>query len=297
MNKNKINIIFIHQGRNDYLLTALKCARESNPLADIFLIGDKANNDIDSVSHKYISDYFYSAKQFEKYYKHFSTNSYEFELFCIQRWFILRDFMKENNLESCFYADSDVLIFANLLAEQSKFENYQLALSEGTCGHNSFWNSFDAINNFCNFTKDVYSENNIETYSKLIDFWTKYKLSKKSGGICDMTLLMFYKEKYPTLVGETANIINGSTYDHNLSSKNQNNTIYNNILGIKKVVWKDNLPYVKDDTNILIRFNTLHLQGWTKKLSAKFYYRNKNIIYYLLKEKMLIFLRSRLKIK
>ncbi|MEI6191057.1 MAG: hypothetical protein WCP24_01645 [bacterium] len=287
-----VNIIFIHRGKADYLTVALKCARGSNPEANIFLISDNANDKIDGIIYKDINNYFNSAKQFAKNYEHLSTNTYEFELFCIERWFILRDFTKTNKLERYFHADSDVLIFSDLAVEWPKFSNFSFTLSENTCGHNSFWNNREALDNFCNFIENIYNKKDLDGYNKTLDFWNDYKLTKKPGGICDMTLFYFYQKKHPTIIGETAQIIDGSTYDHNFSSNIQGGVSYKNILGIKKIIWKNNLPYVKNSSGILVRLNTLHLQGWAKKFSSKFYRREKNILLYFLKEKILIYLKT-----
>lgn len=291
MKKDPINIVIIHRGENDYIHTVLKCAHESNQEANIFLISDRKNNDINFVKYINIDDYFYSAKQFSKNYEHLSTNTYEFELFCIQRWFILRDFMKINKIEKCFYADSDVLIFSNLNTELQKFSNFSFTLSEGTCGHNSFWNNHKALDDFCHFIENIYNKSDLDSYNKILDFWNSYKITQKPGGVCDMTLFKFYKEKYPNNIGETANIIEKSTYDHNFSSNIQDGVFYKNIFGIKKIIWKNNLPYIKNNSNELIKFNTLHLQGWAKKFIPNFYYRDKNINFYFLKEKIKIYLK------
>jgi len=139
MSEESVNIIFIHRGANDYLKFSLAQAHKSNPLANIFLIGDNGNRNIsDFVKHYNIDDYFASALKLENVYQHFSCNSVEFELFCIQRWFVLLDFIKANKIEKFFYADSDVLIFSDLAREWSKFSNFSFTLSSGACGHNSF---------------------------------------------------------------------------------------------------------------------------------------------------------------
>lgn len=275
MENNFVNIILIHRGQSNYLDTALKCARESNPGANIFLIGDRESCDLDFVKCFNIKDYSLGASEFAKNYEHFSTNTYDFELFCIQRWFILRDFMEANNLNNCFYIDSDVLIFSDLISERSKFSNFLFTLSEETCGHNSFWNSFKAIDDFCVFVENIYNKSDEDSYNELINFWEKYQISKELGGVCDMTLFNMYKKRRPGLIGETASLIENSTYDHNFSSSSQNGVIFKNILGIKNIIWQNRIPYVKNSSGDLIKFNTFHFQGATKKYMARAFNRKK----------------------
>lgn len=306
-----INIIFIHKGiagrkKDDYLSISLKCAHKYNPGANIFLISDKIENNFNFVKYFNINDYCSSAKKFIDLYQHFSTNSYDFEIFCIQRWFILRDFMKINKIDNCFYVDSDVLIFSDLSSEWKKFSSFSFTLSEGTCAHNSFWNNYKAIDDFCNFIENIYSKKDFKYYKKMIDFWEKYKLSGNLGGVCDMTLFNFYKEKYPNLIGETATINNGSTFDHNISCLFQGNVYFNNIFGIKNIIWKGNYPYVKISDGRIIKFNTFHCQGWAKKIMNKLFLKKKiislrllcgKIFNYFLKKTNLLGLYNNLKNK
>jgi len=289
-----INIIFIHRGKCNYLRSSLACARRSNPEANIFLIDDNGNCPFDSIKHYNINDYSDSAKEFAKKYQHFSSNPFDFELFCIQRWFILLDFVKINGLENFFYADSDVLIFSNLTSEWPKFSNFSFTLSEGSSGHNSFWNSPKILDDFCNFVMNIYSQKDKIGYKNIVDFWKNYQLSNKAGGVCDMTLFRFYKERCPGIVGETAIIINDSTYDDNFSSGIQNGVRYKmSIFGTKKIYWKSDEPYGKDNFGKLIKFNTLHFQGDKKRYIGRAYQR-KNIYAWgsFVKGKVIIILKK-----
>jgi hypothetical protein len=276
MTSEPINIIFTHSGKCDYLRYSLAAAHRSNPKANIILIDDTNDYQLDYVKRFNINDYSQSAKEFTKIYQHlyYSANPTDFELFYIltwfERWFVISTFIKANGINNFFYADSDVLIFSNLAEEWPKFSKFSFTLSEGTSGHSSFWNSAEAISDFCQFLMDVYSRQNQVSYGKMLDFWNNYQLQKKEGGVCDMTLLRLYSEAHPGKVGETSVIIDGSTYDDNLSSSAQGGNNYQkSIFGIKKIFWKNMMPYGKDASGKLIRFNTLHFQGKKKIYMAK----------------------------
>ncbi|MDD4902098.1 MAG: hypothetical protein PHE24_03100 [Patescibacteria group bacterium] len=272
-----INIIFIHRGQADYLRFSLAGARRSNPTANIILLDDGSNGPFDSIKRYNIDDYSGGAEEFARVYQHFSSNPEWYELFCLQRWFIIADFVKKNGLENFFHADSDVLIFADLAKEWPKFSQFALTLSEGSAGHNSFWNSPEILDDFCRFLTDVYSRKDEAGYQRVVDFWKNYQLKNKPGGICDMTMLNFYKKSRPELVGETAGIIDGSTYDDNFSSSIQGGVHYQmSVWGAKKIYWRSGAPYGKDDSGNLIKFNTLHLQGKKKKYLERAY-QGKNI--------------------
>lgn len=269
-----ISIIFIHLGNSDYLQSSLNLVHETNPDVNIILIGDESNDHFDFVKHYNVADYFNSAKELSSVYQHFSCNPVNFEIFCIQRWFILLDFIKSNNIEIFFYADSDVLIFSNLSDEWLKFVNFSFTLSEGSCGHNSFWNSSDSLKKFCDFIMDVYCGKDKVNYKEIVKFGKDYMLRCNAGGVCDMTFFKFYKKKYPEIVGETAIVIDGSTYDDNFSSNSQGGVQYKTtIFGAKRIHWRSGMPYVKDIQGRFIKFNTLHLQGNKKRYINRAYHR------------------------
>lgn len=91
-------IIFVHTGNAYYLELALSQAKISNPNADIILLGDKYNNKYPYINHFLISDYFESAKEFSEVFFNYSPNKREYELFCFQRWFVIKDFLIRNKI-------------------------------------------------------------------------------------------------------------------------------------------------------------------------------------------------------
>ncbi|NLC92995.1 MAG: hypothetical protein GX677_05985 [Treponema sp.] len=87
----KIPLIFLHKGSPLYLQIALRKAK-SVCSSDVYLIGDETNN-YSYIKHALIKDY--NHNDLEKYYKHMSPNGYNYEIFCLQRWFVLKDFCKQ----------------------------------------------------------------------------------------------------------------------------------------------------------------------------------------------------------
>jgi len=264
-NSEKANIIFIHKGNPEYLGYSLKQVRKSNPEANIYLLGDESNNKYDFIDHYKIADFSEGANKLAKVYEHMSTNTYQFELFCIQRWFILNEFVKKNNINQFFHADSDVLIFVDIAKEFDKFKEYDFTLSQGTSGHDSFWFKTEVLNDFCDFVENIYTKKDIETYNKLKNFHENYKKTGNLGGVCDMTFLRFYKESGFAKVGESTEVIGNSTYDHNFSSSKNGLHLFKSRCSLKKILWKEGAPYGKLVNDNLVKFNTLHLQGGIKK--------------------------------
>src|SRR4051812_6632114 len=106
-----IPIIFVHKGDSFYLNFSLPQAHLSNPGSPIYLITDTKERKYDFVNYVDIADYHKKADQFEKIYRHMSTNHYENELFCFQRWFVIEEFCKKNAISGFLYIDSDILLF------------------------------------------------------------------------------------------------------------------------------------------------------------------------------------------
>ena len=108
-------IIFIHTGYSSYLEFTLRQAKFTSPSSEVILLGDDANASLGSVvRHVNIRQYSKGASEFEKVYQHFSTNPYNYERFCLQRWFMLEEFMRSSGYQEVFVCDSDVLMYADI---------------------------------------------------------------------------------------------------------------------------------------------------------------------------------------
>jgi len=261
--ENLFPIIFIHKGDQKYLRYSLEQAKRSNPKSQIILIGDRSNNKYD-VSHFDIQNFSESANEFTNFYQHLSTQPYLFELFCIQRWFILNEFVQKLGINRFFYADSDVLIFADILKESNKFINYDLALVNGMSGGVSFWFNKDVLNFFCNFIRNIYMKNDIDNYEEIIKLAEDYKKTKRPGGVSDMAFFYLFKKQNLAKIGELTEIIDSSTYDANFSEGQNGQYIFRKRCGVKKIIWRGDYPYGELAEGKFIKFNALHLQGSSK---------------------------------
>jgi hypothetical protein len=170
--------------------------------------------------------------------------------------------MKQNNLEECFYTDSDVMVLTNLdnhifnktsYSKPSDQENYRWSYS----GHTSYWKIED-LDKFCDFCIEIY-----KTKTDLIPKIEYHKTSGKLGGICDMTLLYLYgKDKD---FDNICDINNNSCFDHQIcSGDNVNRNEYEVFNGIKKLEKKDDNLYFKHKEHGSIKANSLHFQGGYK---------------------------------
>lgn len=289
-----IPIVFTHFGKSDFLELAINQAKFTNPNSEIYLLGDDANLYLKGFcNHQQFSKYSECDTVLKEAYKHFSTNSYEFEYFCFKRWFVLLDFMKNNNLNWICAADSDFMLYDNVsdyLTTILKRNNYTAAYcvqeqdfeSFLWCGsgHISFV-SKDFLESFCDFVISTYSSN-FSLLQRKIDYHVKNNIN---GGICDMTLLYLYyienKDDLFNLLVPFICVVFDNKIDYGTNFKvDEYHTKNDNFKAIEMIKGK---PYVLSKENTIIQFVGLHFQGSAKSRMCDFYTGRKSNVFFKLK--------------
>lgn len=255
--KQNLPIVFIHIDDSEYLKYTLAQARISNPAAVIYLIGDLFNDNYDFVEHHNIKNYSSEAELFSKLYKHHSTNSYDGELFCFRRWFILKEFMEHNKIQQCLYLDSDVLLFADIQQEDMKYRDCAFTLSFG-CGQGfNIIHDAGILNEFCDFIVKCFISQSF--YNSLVE--TSDRQFHKC--LSDMVVFYEYQKRTKYKIGDISLIIDKTKHDANINLSEGFETEG----GVKKVIWTNGTPYCREiASDSLIRFNSLHFQGKSKHL-------------------------------
>lgn len=202
---------------------------------------------------------------FARAYEHLSTNHVYFELACIVRWFMLRDWMLENGVPDVLYCDTDVLLFANVESEihsDEYYHNCDFTLSLGTSGHTSFWKR-DVLEWLCGFLGRTYRDRN-ETFQECARIYADMREQGLAGGVSDMLLLkMFAASSAGTLrVGEMSEVRNGGYWDHNINALDD----FAGFMERKAILFLNGEPtayYLPTDERV--RFYSLHMQGGAKR--------------------------------
>ncbi len=281
-------IIVIHNGNQEYLNICLKQAKFSNPSSRIILLGDSKAEKIakknDFVEFYRVCDYFNDASEFAKYYKHFSVNLYKFELFCIQRWFVINEFIRKNNIDNFIHLDSDVLLYTDFEKENAKnaLNEFDMTITS-ISGHTSFFNNQAALQKFCDFVLDLYKNNNefFEQFAKNPnDTNIHYNNLSCIKPLSDMPLLYFFANSGLVKSCDlSATRLNNCIIDDNLSFTNG----YVALKAIKQVVFDSNaFPYFITDNGSalsLVRACSIHCQGAAKILMPDYctYNKDKNV--------------------
>lgn len=250
-----IPIIIVHKGNSFYLEPVLKQIRLFNPDNRICLISTEDTKHYDFVEHFLVDYYMKRANKFAESYVHLSINPYEYELFCFQRWFVIQEFAKEQDIPFFLCLDSDVLIYCDIDEVFNKYLQYDFTICKvmGPCF--TLFNT-TSIARFCDYMFSFYLEP--QKTPRLEAFYKEVK----DGGVCDMTMFTWYQQDvsnnvfdliYPTK--------EKSCFDGNIADAMG----FEMEKGKKRIYWIDDRPFGKlSDTGEFIRFDGLHLQGGAK---------------------------------
>lgn len=159
-------IIVVHFGASPYLDVCLQKAKETNPASRVILLGDAANAGIppvcDGLAEHYDVRHLHTADitELENIYRHRSSLREDFELFCIKRWFYLRNFCREQGIPRCLCLDSDVLVFCDVTREAEAFPPCDITVGKWDDNayliHTAFVYRTEIFNRFTDYILNVY---------------------------------------------------------------------------------------------------------------------------------------------
>lgn len=276
-----IPIFFIHIGNQEYLHYAISSAEKYN--RDVYLLGDKSNQ-------RFCRNWFRlddykdeDTDTFVKNYVHMSCNAPVFDIQCIQRYIILRNFMRRHNMDCACMADSDLLFFENMSrAIQYKdkvyfsFQYDDKGTIVSSSAHCAYW-PLKRLEQFCDFILKMYIED-IEVLKELY----KRKMKIHYRAISDMDLLDLWANQNSQYLISTDKIRNHSVFDHNI------NTIaeyQRNCFGMKKLYRRGDKLYFKKNRK-LVQVNTIHAQGNAKKYMKQFLKKRTSLFWYCIYNKL-----------
>jgi hypothetical protein len=267
-----IPCVFIHLNDTRVLHKTIPQALKFNK--NIVVIGDEPVSeycksvDVDFIN--YTDLYSDELNEFDSNYVHMSSNTPWIEKFCFLRWFMLNEYVKQNNLETIFYSDSDVMLYCNISNEWKKYEQFDASLIHRSCGSTSYFTK-TGLDNFCKYTQETYRDKNSFRFTDLFFKYENHKKNNEPGGVCDMTLLdrFHYADTFgggPARVGEMTHVIEDSAFDHNI---NVDDGVYDydTDRGIKNIEFINGIPFCyHKNLKRNIKFNGLHFQGKAKQL-------------------------------
>lgn len=276
-------IIVLHKGSSDYLKICLAQAKFSNPNSRIILLGDETNETLAKqvgAEHYLICNYFSKAQEFAKIYKHYSTNPYDYELFCFQRWFVVDEFINSEGLDKFLHIDSDVLLYADFSKELEFIDfinNYDLTYSHASA-HTSFFNNSHALGEFCSFISEVFK--NDDFFKQFENNPSERHIYYREGNIelaltkplSDKTLIYFFTKLNRVKCLDTSNTdFAGGFINTNFTCASMGCAPFGSV-SYTVFDAKNNPYFLKPggDMPKLIRMYSIHFQGWKKGLMSKY---------------------------
>lgn len=261
-------ILFIHRDNERHVGLCIEQAKASNPSSRVILIGTSANTRLcgNNIEHYLLGQYNQSAQTFSTHYKHSEHHSsYAYNLFCFLRWFVLRDFMKSQGIKSCWYFDSDVMVYADLskLGDEY-FHNFTFEYSWTTVC------DLEMLEQFCDYTTHYFRDP--ERYQHLLDF------ARGNGNqpVSDMVLFILF-HNYALRRSATYGLNANGFFDHNVNCAFPPQEAQVNSLENKKQIYqKDGALFCKyKEIDEYLKVHTLHFQGHAKAYIP--YFRSPNI--------------------
>jgi hypothetical protein len=275
-------LVFIHKGDSLVLKVAIAQANLSNPSARVILVGDDTYQMLNSpikFEYERINDYSVTAKKFESIYKHSSSNPYSYELFCFQRWFILRELAIKCNINSKFvYLDSDALIYADVDHIFPKIKTEMSVCNEVGPAF-TFFKSLSVLDDYCEFIYSSFTDP--KKYLELENYVTNYN-NVGLPHISDMATLGLFGKK------TNLNDIGRVTEKNFIFCENigESQGLVLGMIG-KKVIRRKGRKFFRTTNGNLVEAGGVHLQGWQKILWP--FYCDKSVLFVFKKEILIDF--------
>lgn len=317
---NKIPIFIHHEigqkkqaGKDKQQFYLKYCISQAEKFGnEVLLFGDYSNK---NWTKKFVNVNEISSKKWDEFvccFENYSTYPDAWAKGIFKRFFLFREYVLTNNIQYFFVLDSDILLYTNL--SELNFWNtidfageiplrQNLINDDGfrwtICAGVSYWtkNSICEFVDFCIYT---YKDNK----HLLLRKWNYHKKNNLPGGVCEMSLLYLWLNNSPNI--RYLNLLNTGINDiqFNLNYMTSENYIDNEYqlfpcLGVKRIKFKNGLPYLVKKNNSEILIKNLHFVGNSKLLMHDIYkfqgIKPITYLYYIfwnVRGKLAIFLRK-----
>jgi hypothetical protein len=283
-------IILIHRGNSWYLPYTIWQCKVTNPQSPIYLIGDGGTAHLNGmVNHIDITQYDKDIQTLRSVYKHHSNLGADFELACIERWFILAVFLRQHKLSNALYLDSDILVYDELDSYASRFATHGMTWCSFSA-HSNFISNPAALENYCKLVIDIYTDK-IPAVLLEKGLYQRVVSGEMKMNISDMTFFHDYDLVYPNSLLAINKYVDEGCFDISMEDTNGVEATGDNF---KKITWQDKQPYVTlVGTGKQIPMITLHFQGKGKQvLKDHFKYQSFDFLFQKLRNDFYIFKRK-----
>lgn len=267
-----VPIFVVHRGNPPYLRLVLNQFQKTSPDARLILLGDESNEHLPGVEHvncASLEDE--DVWKFRAIYQHASILAMPFERFCIERWFLLRNFVRKEGLKSLIHVDSDVLPFADIREMLALAGDSEITFSRWDAKrlimHFMIVRNVELLEQFCRFVLDLYEDSARFENLRRRSLCCPRKNSKP--WISDMNLFHEFHQAVPmkAFFWEDA-LAKGVLVDSRLTQSESLQANWGLIRKqrIKKIRFIQGLPvaFLKDGTSLSVK--ALHYHSYAKYL-------------------------------
>jgi hypothetical protein len=244
---------------------AILSAKKWSPNSRIVLLGDE-HQPKDLCEFYHMEDYSVHKEALRKMYRNNDEPNEWFLWTTLAQWLVTFEWMKANGIDRACCLDTDVLVFADLDVECSKFKDCDLTLSCPTtsCQAPTII-SIEALERFVKWILDFFAGKDPVSYEQVkvnglnsMYLWTLFLKVQAMNGKSLKTM-------------DTSQVIGGTTWCHNFGM-DYHDYEWN---GEGKVVsWLKGCPYIArhpyPGCTQVVRFNTIHAWGVWKSRMDKF---------------------------
>jgi hypothetical protein len=268
--KGEVPIIFFQAGDAQHLPYTFWQARKWAGDSPLILLGDQSNRHYRGLEHVPIRDFASAVARLRDIYVHISSNTPEFEFFCLARWLVMAEFARRQGLKEFLYLDSDVLIYEKPADIVQRIPPCRMAtqwigdVGAGVSPAVTYFRELSILDEIGATILEFY-----DSPQEVGNMSIRYKelVQKKLGGVSDMIFLARYAHQLGKGVA-------------NLWEPEQNGVIDINILqaagfrlreGLKEIRFREGQPYGFYEPALRwVRFATLHFNGHSKKVMSRY---------------------------
>ncbi|MBX9577075.1 MAG: hypothetical protein K2W97_01195 [Chthoniobacterales bacterium] len=164
-------LIFIHYGPASYLRSVLQAARRTNPKKRIILLGDASNRRFA----RGVAEFFFfedyakgeAVQEFERVFQVIQGERHRYTKeggvekwlkFVFRRWFLIHEFLKNQNIDAFWTFDSDTLLLESLDKIQSRFAHVEgTTQCRGKC-LNGWIGSRSLVERYVNCINEIFND-------------------------------------------------------------------------------------------------------------------------------------------
>jgi hypothetical protein len=206
-------------------------------------------------------------------YVHISSNTPEFEFFCLARWLVMAEFARRQGLREFLYLDSDVLLYEAPVSIAARIPPCRIALSwygdldpagDVACPAVTLIRDAGVL---AEIIEDIFSFYRDRPQLESVREALSETVRQHRGGISDMWFLARAIRSRSLPAFNLGYPVQDGAVDFNMFQANG----FRCREGLKEIVFRDRRPYgFCEADSRWIRFATLHFGGHTKRKIANY---------------------------